>query len=190
MGHFAEGRLMSTGFILESNGRIILRLDEVERMMLLSLCDQIVTLVTPQDRDPDADPLFALVGIEPSLERPEDDVMLRLFPDAYSDDEHAASDFRRFTERDLRQTKTTHAQTVQETLQRSGEKVVLGLAVAPSWLGFLNDVRLALGARMGIDDDFHDAAVELAEDDPLLAMLDVYDWLTYLQESLVQIMLA
>jgi hypothetical protein len=181
---------MSTGFNLESSGRIILRLDEVERMMLLSLCEQMVALVTPQDRDPDADPLFALVGIEPSVERPEDEVILRLFPDAYNDDEHAASDFRRFTERDLRQTKTNHAQTVQESLQRSGEKVVLSMALAPSWLGFLNDVRLALGSRMGIDDDFHDEAANLDEDDPLLAMLDVYDWLTYLQETLVQILLA
>lgn len=181
---------MSAGFNLESNGRIILRLDEVERMMLLSLCDQIITLVTPQDRDPDADPLFALIGIEPSVERPEDEVMLRLFPDAYNDDEDASSDFRRFTERDLRQTKTNHAQTVQETLQRSGGKIVLSKAVAPSWLGFLNDVRLALGARMEIDDDFHDEVVDLDEGDPRLAMLDVYDWLTYLQETLVQIMLA
>jgi hypothetical protein len=64
------------------------------------------------------------------------------------------------------------------------------MALAPSWLGFLNDVRLALGSRMGIDDDFHDEAANLDEDDPLLAMLDVYDWLTYLQETLVQILLA
>ncbi|MDO8732234.1 MAG: DUF2017 domain-containing protein [Actinomycetota bacterium] len=180
---------MPGGFVLEPNGRILLRLEPVERMLMLSLCDQIIELVSPAEADPDADPLAVAVGIDEAALTPEDPVLLRLFPEAYKEDLGASSDFRRFTERDLRQTKKNHAQTVQDCLERAGEKVLLPLSLGPSWLGFMNDVRLALGERIGIDDDFHEEVADLPEDDPRLAMVGVYDWLTFLQDSLVQIML-
>ena len=180
---------MPGGFVQQSNGRILLRLEPVERMLMLSLCAQIIDLVSPDEADPDADPLAVAVGIDVEALTPEDPVLLRLFPEAYDDDPGASSDFRRFTERDLRQTKMDHALTVQDCLERSGEKVLFPLSLGPSWLGFMNDVRLALGERIGIDDDFHDEVAELPEDDPRLAMVGVYDWFTYLQDSLVQIML-
>jgi len=177
------------GFVLEPGGRVLLRLEPVERMLMLSLCEQIIELVSPPDIDPDADPLAVAVGIDEQALTPVDPVLLRLFPEAYDEDPAAAADFRRFTERDLRQTKLNHAHTVQDCLERSGEKVLFPLSLGPSWLGFMNDVRLALGERIGIDDDFHEEVAELPEEDPRLAMVGVYDWLTYLQDSLVQIML-
>jgi len=180
---------MSSGFYREGEARIVLRVEEVERLLLISMAEQMLEIVAPRQTNPDADPLFALIGIEPTSQRPTSEVLLRLFPDAYGDDDEAASEFRRFTERDLRQMKTQHAQTALEALQRSGDKVMLTYAMAPSWMGFLNDVRLALGVRIGIDDDFHDEVEEFDRDDPRLPLLGVYDWLTYLQESLVQIML-
>ncbi len=180
---------MSSGFYREGEGRIVLRVEEVERLLLISMAEQVLEMVAPRDVDPDADPLFAVVGIEPTTQRPRSEVLLRLFPDAYGDDDEASAEFRRFTERDLRRMKTDHANVVMESLQRSGDKVMLSINLAPSWLGFLNDVRLALGVRIGIDDDFHDEVEEFERDDPRLALLGVYDWLTYLQESLVQIML-
>ncbi|MDD2858753.1 MAG: DUF2017 domain-containing protein [Candidatus Nanopelagicales bacterium] len=180
---------MPGGFTASSQGRIVLRVDEVERVLLLSLCAQVIELVAPEPADPDADPLAVAVGIAPTAARPEDAVLLRLFPDAYSDDDAAAGDFRRFTERDLRATKLAHAEAVRDSLERSGGKVVFAAALAPSWLGLLNDVRLALGVRIGIDDDFNDEVGDLDEDDPRMAMVGVYDWLTYLQDSLVQLML-
>ena len=189
MGNLAERQLMSSGFYREGDARIVLRLEEVERMLLISMAEQILEIVTPHHANPDADPLFAIVGIEPTSQRPTSEVVLRLFPDAYGDDDEAASEFSRFTELDLRQMKTAHAQAALEALQRSGEKVMLTNAMAPSWMGFLNDVRLALGVRIGIDDDFHDEVDNFDRDDPRLPLLGVYDWLTYLQESLVQIML-
>ncbi len=180
---------MPGGFVLEPGGRVLLRLEPVERMLMLSLCEQIIELVSPPDIDPDADPLAVAVGIDEQALTPDDPVLLRLFPEAYDEDPAAAADFRRFTERDLRQTKLNHAHTVQDCLERSGEKVLFPLSLGPSWLGFMNDVRLALGERIGIDDDFHEEVAELPEEDPRLAMVGVYDWLTYLQDSLVQIML-
>ena len=57
---------------------------------------------------------------------------------------------------------------------------------ADSWLTGLNDVRLALGTTLGIDADTPD---QLEEDDPRAPHLDVYHWLTWMQDSLVQVLM-
>jgi hypothetical protein len=171
------------GFKRTATGRIILRVDEVEKGLLLTLLEQLVEFVTP-DHDPDEDPLVALVGLDPDAERPEDPALARLLPDAYLDDGEASSQFRRFTERSLRDTKLAHAHTAMETLRRSGEKVTLSESEGTAWLGALNDLRLALGTRIGVAEDLE--LSELPEDDPRSAGFHVYDWLTFLQESLVR----
>jgi hypothetical protein len=51
-------------------------------------------------------------------------------------------------------------------------------------LGVFNDVRLALGARIGID---HLERASLPEDDPILPTLALMDHLAYLQEALLGI---
>lgn len=173
------------GFQATSSGRIVLRLDEFERSLLLSLANQVHELVAPAS-DASSDPLEALIGIDPAAQRPDDPVLARLLPDGYRDDDDASNEFRRFTERSLRETKATHATTVCQILERSGEKVVLSQDEAPSWLGFLNDARLALGTRIGITEDSHDQFANLDPNDPNLAPFHVYDWLTYLQDSLLQ----
>jgi len=43
-------------------------------------------------------------------------------------------------------------------------------------------VRLVLGTRIGVSDD---EPPELPADDPAAAAWEFYDWLTYLQETLV-----
>ena len=176
MGFFEEH-----GF-RRSRGRIVARLDPTERAILTDLVGQLVELVAPVE-DPDADPLAKLVGIDPDAERPDDPALARLFPDAYADDEDAASEFRRFTERSLRDTKVAHARTVLDTLASSGDKVVLSERQAVSWLGTINDLRLTLGSRLGITDDRD--WDELPEDHPAALLFSLYDWLTFLQETLV-----
>ena len=54
------------------------------------------------------------------------------------------------------------------------------------WLRALNDVRLALGVRLGITEEYEHELGGLGSDDPRAAYLQVYDWLTYLQETLVR----
>ena len=54
-------------------------------------------------------------------------------------------------------------------------------------LDFLNDGRLAIGTRIGLTDDNHDEISALPDEDPRAGLLDFYDWLTYLQDSLVQL---
>lgn len=175
------------GFSRTITGRIVLRLDEVEKGLLVSLADQVCEFVSPEPMA-NADPLAAIVGIDMDAEFPDDPALARLFPDAYPDDPEASLDFRRFTQRSLQEAKLAHARTVLETLSKSGEKVTLGSGDIPSWLGFLNDARLAIGTRIGITEENHDELADLPEDDPRHGMFHVYDWLTYLQESLVQLL--
>ena len=86
----------------------------------------------------------------------------------------------------MRETKIAHAQTVLACLSRSGDKVVLSRDEAQSWLGTLNDLRLTLGSRLGVQEDNHELLAALAEDDPTFAAFHIYDWLTFLQDTLVQ----
>lgn len=173
------------GFRRTATGRVVLRVDVVEKGLLTTLLEQLAEFVTP-DVAEDEDPLVQLVGLDPDAERPEDPALARLFPDAYLDDADAAAEFRRFTERDLRETKLSHATTALATLRRSGEKVTLSVVEAQAWLGALNDVRLALGTRLGITEEGMAELASLPDDDPRAATFHVYDWLTYLQETLVR----
>lgn len=160
-------------------GRLVARMDDVERSVVAALVTQVLDLIEPEA---DIDPLAELVGIDPGAVRPDDPALLRLFPDAYAGDDEAAGQFRRFTERSLRTIKAANAHTVLDTLARSGDKVTLTQPEAQAWLLSLTDVRLALAVRLGIEDDDWDHP---DDDDPSAAQFHVYDWLTHLQESLV-----
>jgi len=176
------------GFAKSLTGRVILRVDVVEKGLLVSLAQQVCEFVSPEPLE-HADPLAAIVGIDMDAKFPNDPAMARMFPDAYPDDPEAALDFRRFTQRSLQEAKLAHARTVLESLSKSGEKITLGTGDLPSWLGFLNDARLAIGTRIDITEENHEELADLPEDDPRHGMFHVYDWLTYLQESLVQLLL-
>ena len=127
----------------------------------------------------------ANLGLSESTALPEDPVLARLLPDAYTDAE-AAGDFRRYTEQDLRSGKVAAARTVLATLPEGGGQVRLSADDAESWLRALNDVRLALGVRLSVTEDFEERMARLDPDDPRSAYFWVYDWLTYLQETLVR----
>ena len=127
----------------------------------------------------------ALLGLSDSTALPEDPVLARLLPDAYRDDAEAAGDFRRYTEQDLRSGKVAAARTVLATLPEGGGQVRLSTDDAQAWLRAINDVRLALGVRLSITEDFEERLAGLDPEDPRSAYFWVYDWLTYLQETLV-----
>jgi hypothetical protein len=80
----------------------------------------------------------------------------------------------------LREAKVQAARTLAASLERSGTKVTLTADEASAWLSALNDIRLALGVRLGIVVDGwqpDDAGDE--------GLAHVYDWLTFVQDSLV-----
>jgi len=162
-----------------------LELEEVEVALIESLARQMVDFIGPGDLS-DEDPLAAMVGIDPGATTPEDPALRRLLPDAFLDDEDASGEFRRFTERDLRATKARHATRVLESLDGCGGRVRLVGDDLSAWIGFLNDARLTLGTRLGITEESHDELASLPDADPRAGLYQVYDWLTFLQESLVQ----
>jgi len=114
-----------------------------------------------------------------------DAAVARLLPDAYRDDDAEAAEFRRLTERDLRDRKKDNAQTVVATLDDALAKGVdsvrfeLEHADAIAWLRALADLRLVFASRMGIETN--DASTDA---DP--ATRGAYDWLAWLQDSLVR----
>ncbi len=128
----------------------------------------------------------AMLGLSTLTNAPEDPVLARLLPDGYRDDAEAAGDFRRYTEQDLRSGKVAAARTVLATLPEDGGHVLLSADDAQAWLRAINDVRLALGVRLSITEDFQERMDQLEPDDPRSAYFWVYDWLTYLQETLVR----
>jgi hypothetical protein len=130
--------------------------------------------------------LSAILAMDGPAVPPEDPVLARLLPDAYGEDPEAAGEFRRYTEQGLRSGKVAAARTVLATLPSDGGRVRLSAGDAEAWLRSLNDVRLALGVVLGITEDYEHEFGELDPEDPREAYLHVYDWLTFLQETLVR----
>jgi len=136
--------------------------------------------------EPSMDDLARLLGQAGPATPPDDPVLARLLPDAYQDGSEAAGDFRRFTEQELRNGKAAAARTVLATLPEDGGRVRLSEEEGQVWLRALNDVRLALGVRLSITEDFEARVQDLDPADPRSAYMWVYDWLTFLQETLVR----
>src|SRR5947199_8844200 len=126
----------------------------------------------------------------------DDPVVERLFPDAYDDDPEQASDFRRYTEGDLKTGKIDQAGAILAALPSSGGAVVrLDEEAAEAWLRALNDVRLALGIRLDVRDDTDlleelDEAVMRDPTSPRVRQLTMYQYLGALQESLLDAITA
>jgi hypothetical protein len=183
---------MGSAFRRTTGGGVTATFQPGEVDLLRSLVTQLLELLSLEDEsatDP-ADPLANLT-IEGPRERPRDPVLARLFPDAYADDPEAAGDFRRFTERGLRSGKTADATTVLDTLAATDptkDRVRLRLDrdAAHAWMRTLTDLRLALGTRLGVEENDEARWLALPADDPLRYVHDVYDWLGWLQETLVR----
>ena len=84
----------SYGFERSRKG-LLVHLDADERRLIVSIAEQITALVAPPPAPADQDPLVAMVGIDEDAQRSDDPAVARLFPDAYSDDDEAALEFRR-----------------------------------------------------------------------------------------------
>jgi hypothetical protein len=182
----ARRRSRPGSFQAVKGGGASIELDPGEISILRSLVVQLLELVGPGPgaAAPDADPLAELFAEGPS-KPPDDPALARLFPDAY-EEQADASDFRRFTENDLRTRKRDDALAVVRCLDRGGP--VLGLTPEESrqWLGTLNDLRLTIGAYLDITEDDDNGLYQLPDDDERKPMVVAYLWLGALQESLVE----
>jgi hypothetical protein len=159
--------------------------------VIRSLVGQVAELVRSEEASPavqgtSPDELEMLLGLSGNDELPDDPVLARLLPDAYREDPDASAEFRRYTEESLRSGKINSAQAVLASLPAEGGEVVLSEPECQQWLWALNDVRLALGVRLGITDENEDLTEGLSADEPRAAYIWVYQWLAYLQDSLIE----
>jgi Domain of unknown function (DUF2017) len=163
-----------------------------EASLLRSLVGQVIMLIAPDGPPVPRDQPDGVVdwdALEASLEdpqTPDDPVVARLLPDGYRDDPAASKEFRKYTESGLRSAKQQAAQEMLDTLPETGGRIQLTHDQAHAWLKALNDVRLALGVRLGVTEDFEEQWGRLRDDDPQWAAYEVYAWLGAVQESLVQ----
>lgn len=166
--------------------RVALRPEE--RMVLAGFAREVATLVGGAP-DAGSDPLAAMVGLdEAAPERSDDPALQRLFPDAY-DDPAAAAEFRRLAGGELRRGKATALTELAEAVSERGEGLDLLPEQADSWLAALNDIRLVLATRLGVADDEGTWRDAYAPDDERLPLVAAYDWLSMLQELLVEALL-
>jgi hypothetical protein len=187
-GHNRDPEEPMAGFRRTSDG-VTARFAKPEAAIIRDLVEQVVELVDQAPPAPYADELETIVGMSDDaleeLRLPDDPVLARLLPDAYTDDPDAAQEFRRFTESGLRSAKVESANTLLETLPPGGGKIRLSSHQAEAWLRSLNDVRLALGVRLGVTDDFDALSEDVEPGDPRYSYVQVYQWLAYIQGSLV-----
>jgi len=190
---------MSDGFQRRRGGGVVATLSGFEADLLRSLASQLVELLRNETAAPHSsdDPLERLLDFSGPTTEPEDPVLARLFPTAYPHDEDAAGEFRRFTEGALRDSKAEGAVLIIDTLEEAGLPAELeadGLVVdveldqgdAVTWMKSFTDIRLALATRLGIEEDDEDTWMALPDEDPRAHVYDIYQWVGYLQETLVE----
>lgn len=179
------------------SGAAVATFTAFEADLLRSLAAQLIELLRNESATPDAlDPLEELLDFSGPTREPEDPVLARLFPTAYPDDEEAAAEFRRYTEGNLRNSKAAGAAAIIDTLEEAGLPpqpedgmfidVELDPPLAITWMRSFTDMRLAIATRLGIEEGDEDRWYGLADDDPRAQVHDIYEWIGYLQETLVQ----
>lgn len=123
-----------------------------------------------------------------------DPALERLLPAGNRADDQASAEFRRLTEQGLRTRKARHLKSAIAALRAPGSGVELDERTAVDMVVALTDVRLVLGERLGLRDDadverLEEELADMDEDDPRLHAMSVYDFLTWLQETLATAML-
>ena len=191
--------MSQTGFARHRRtGHVIATFSGFEADLIRSLASQLVELLRNEVAAPNEadDPLEAMLDFSGPTTEPEDPVLARLFPTAYPDDPEAAAEFRRFTEGGLRDGKAARAAAIIDDLEEAGLPpeltqdglmidVELDQARAEAWLRSFTDLRLALATRLEVEADDDARWAALPDDDPRAQAHDIYQWVGYLQETLV-----
>ena len=172
-------------------GAVQLSLSGEEASALDALAAQVATMLADGDSgapSAEADPLEAMVGLttEP-VAAPDDPALRRLLPDAYAD-ETMSGEFRRLMDSELRRQKTEALDELRRAVEGAGDdgvKLKLTLDQAETWRRALTDLRLVLGTRLDVTEALEDRWANLKPDDPMAPLLAAYEWLGWLQESVV-----
>jgi hypothetical protein len=179
------------------SGACVATFTAFEADLLRSLAGQLIELLRNERATTvKTESLEDLLDFSGPTTEPEDPVLARLFPTAYPDDEEAAGDFRRFTESALRDGKAGAAASIIDALEEAGLPpepedglfidVELDPPAAMTWMRSFTDMRLAIATRLGVEEGDEEYWATLPDADPRAQVHDIYDWLGYLQETLVQ----
>jgi hypothetical protein len=162
------------GFHMDRNGCAVASFAPEEAALLVQLAGESAELIDRARHD-DA------VRTDPAV--------IRLLPDAYPDDPAASAEFRRYTTDGLAQRKILNARVVVEMLAGSdgADPIVVRVddAAALAWLRTITDIRLILGARLGIVQDGDEGDIH---DDETALLRALFDWLAFLQETLIDVL--
>ena len=149
---------------------LVARLLDAEAGIVGLLLDQLEQLLDADPADSGGDPVLA-----------------RLLPPGHTGDPEIAADYRDLTEEGLRSGKADDLAMVRATLPPEGGEIRLDDDQARAWLRTTNDLRLALGTRLGVTADTEPPEDPAGEEGSQLA---VYYWLTAVQGSLVDALAA
>jgi uncharacterized protein DUF2017 len=121
----------------------------------------------------------------------EDPVYDRLFPRAYLDptQEEAEKEWQEMVHPELLRDRLDALDAIATSLDRGGPhrdklRTELTADETQSWLGVLNDARLALGTRLQVTEDMDD--ITLDPSDPKTPTIAAYMWLTEVQADLLE----
>jgi hypothetical protein len=169
---------------------LAIALEPEEASCLRNLVGQIATLLRERAAASPHDELAELTGMRTGSSTPPDNrVLARLLPDFHRPDKDAAEPgetdlsgaLRSLHEPDLIDAKTDAGEVVLRTCPVDGGRVRLTEQEADAWLAAINDARLALGTALDIRED----TPEVASGDPNPAVRGIYEWLTTLQDGLI-----
>jgi hypothetical protein len=185
-----------TQFRARRKGSVQVDLPAHAAALLASLARQLVELLSDGEaaQPVETDPLEAMLDFDEPREPPQDPALLRLLPDAHRDDDEAAAEFRRYTERSLREGKVADARTLIDGIGEIPDDLPADAAdyefeidadAARAWLRCLTDMRLTLAERLGVAAEDEAYWESLSADDARLPIYEIYGWLGYLLESLL-----
>ena len=184
-----------TQFRARRKGGVQVEMPAHAAALIASLARQLVELLSDGEaaKPVDDDPLEAMLEFDAPREPPQDPALMRLLPNAHREDEEASAEFRRFTEHNLRAGKIADAMAVIEAIgdldpdaaDAEDLEFELDADEARSWLRSLTDMRLTLAERLGVTADDEAYWASLTPDDPRLPVYEIYGWLSYVLESLL-----
>lgn len=174
-----------------------------EVQILHALVSNVVDMLEQRRDSAPRDELAEITGMRSGHSTlPDDAPLARLLPDFHRPEPGEAADadaaavtrahnsgMRMIHEPAIIDAKLSAAATVLRSLPARGGTVSLTPEQAQAWMGCLNDVRLGLGALLleaGSEGDTSatDIPEFVPEGDPRSAHLDVYHWMTFMQDSL------
>jgi len=142
---------------------LLLRLEPAEAELLALLFDELDELLDDDTAD--------------------DAVLQRLNPPAYRDDAAAEAEFRALTASGLQAERAQRTAACRAELARSTDVELTDAEAGRRWIQVLNDLRLALGTRLGVTED-DDHGIDPSAPDA--AQREIYYWLTAVQDSVVR----